>query len=162
MAEEKVKTSLNVSMTNEAKKATALTFDDIKVGDELPAHTRWITTKSALRFGKTYEDVFSGHINQAVAEKQFGARVMPVQGAVMEQGVTPLIVNWLRSVKPWLYGGKQETRFIQVVLPGDTMIYHGKVIEKVADADKKYVVVDVFAENQKGEKVLVATATIKF
>ena len=160
--EEKTRTKLQVSITDETKTAKVLTFDEINIGDELPAYTKWITSKSAHLFGRTYEDVFSGHINTDVAERQFGARVNPVQGAVMEQGVTPLIINWLRSVKPWLCGGRQETRFIQVVLPGDTMIYHGKVIDKITENGKKTVVVDVYTENQKGEKVLVATATIPF
>ena len=160
--EEKVKTKLDVSISDEAKQIKTLTFDEIQIGDKLPAYTKWITSKSSIRFGTTYRDVFSGHINPDVAERQFGARLMPVQGAVMEQGVTPLIINWLRSAKPWLVGGRQETRFIQVVLPGDTVIYRGEVIDKKTENDRKLVVVDVFAENQKGEKVLVATATVSF
>ena len=87
---------------------------------------------------------------------------MPVQGAVLEAGVTPLIINWLRSAGPWLYGGRQESKFIQLVVPGDTLIYHGKVTDKIVEGEKKYVVVDVVAENQKGEKVMVATARVAF
>jgi len=55
-----------------------------------------------------------------------------------------------------------ETRFLQIVLPGDTLIYHGKVSDKKMEGDKKYVMVDVFAENQRGEKVMVANARVSF
>jgi acyl dehydratase len=161
MAETK-KTKYQVTVGDESAGLKTLSFDEINVGDELPQYTKWITSKSGIKFGRTYKDVFSGHINPNVSEGQFGVRSMPVQGAVIEAGVTPLIINWLRSAKPWLYGGRQETRFIQIVLPGDTLIYHGKVIEKMVEFERKYVIVDVFAENQKGEKVMVATARVAF
>ncbi len=160
--EQKVKTNLQVSISDESKQARPLTYDEIKVGDELPAFNKWITSQSAVRFGKTYEDIFSGHINPEVSLKQFGRAFMPVQGAVIEAGVTPFILNWLRSTIPWLCGGRQESRFIQVVLPGDTLTYRGKVIEKKEENDKKYVTVDVWADNQKGEKVLAATCRVAF
>jgi len=161
MAETK-KTKYQVTVGDDSAGLKTLTFDEIKAGDELPQYTKWITSESGIKFGRTYKDVFSGHINPKVSEGQFGIRSMPVQGAVIEAGVTPLITNWLRSVKPWLYGGRQETRFIQIVLPGDTLMYHGKVIEKTVESDKKYVTVEVFSENQRGENVMVATARVAF
>jgi acyl dehydratase len=97
-----------------------------------------------------------------VSEGQFGVASMPVQGAVVEAGVTPMMVNWLRSAKPWLYGGRQESKFIQIVKPGDTLIYQGTVTEKKEEAGRKYVSVEFFAENQKGEKVVVGTARAAF
>ena len=159
---EKTKTKYQVTVGDESAKLRTLTFDEINIGDELPQYTKWITSQSGMRFGKTYKDVFSGHINPKVSEGQFGVRSMPVQGAVIEAGVTPLIINWLRSAKPWLYGGRQESKFIQIVVPGDTLIYHGKVLDKIMEQDKKYVMVDVFAENQKGEKVMVGTVRVAF
>jgi acyl dehydratase len=159
---EQRKTKYQVTVSDENAQLKTLGYDDINVGDELPAHTKWITSNSAIKFGKTYKDAFSGHINQKVAEGQFGIRAMPVQGAVIEAGVTPMIINWLKSTRPWLYGGRQETKFIQIVVPGDTLIYHGKVREKLVEGDKKYVTIDVFAENQKGEKVMVGTARAAF
>jgi acyl dehydratase len=159
---EKTKTKYQVTVGDESAKLKTVTFDEINIGDELPQYTKWITSQSGMRFGRTYKDVFSGHINPKVSEGQFGVRSMPVQGAVIEAGVTPLIINWLRSPKPWLYGGRQESKFIQIVVPGDTLIYHGKVLDKIMEQDKKYVIVDVFAENQKGEKVMVATVRVAF
>jgi acyl dehydratase len=156
------RTKYQVSIGNEAATRKTLEFEGIEVGDELPPHTRWITFQSAVKFGRTYKDVFSGHINAKVSEGQFGVGSMPVQGAVVEAGVTPLIVNWLRSAKPWLYGGRQESKFIQIVLPGDTLIYQGTVKEKKVEGRHKHVVVEVFAENQRGEKVMVGTARVAF
>ena len=162
MADEKAKTKTQISVGDKSAQLKVLTFDEINVGDVLPECTKWITFKSAIRFGATYDDAFSGHLNPEVSEGQFGVRDMPVQGAVVEAGVTPLIVNWLKSAKPWLCGGRQETRFLQIVIPGDTLIYKGTVMDKTTEGDKKYAVVDVFAENQKGEKVMVANVRVAF
>jgi acyl dehydratase len=156
------KTKYQVTVGDDSAELKTLTFDQIDIGDELPPYTRWITSKSAVRFGSTYKDVFSGHINKKVSEGQFGVGSMPVQGAVIEAGVTPMIVNWLRSQKPWLYGGRQESKFIQIVLPGDTLRYHGKVVDKVADGEKQFAMLEIFAENQKGEKVMVGSARVAF
>ncbi len=161
MSDEK-KTQLGVTIGSEAAATKSLRYEDIQVGDQVTPHTKWITYQSAVRFGRTYKDVFSGHINAKVSEGQFGVASMPVQGAVVESGVTPMMVNWLRSAKPWLYGGRQESKFIQIVKPGDTLIYQGTVKEKKEEGGRKYVVVDFFAENQKGEKVVVGTARAAF
>jgi acyl dehydratase len=154
------KTKFQVTVGDDSVGLKALAFEQIDIGDELPPHTKWITSKSAVRFGSTYKDVFSGHINPKVSEGQFGVGSMPVQGAVVEAGVTPLIVNWLRSNRPWLYGGRQESKFIQIVLPGDTLRYHGKVVDKVSEGAKQLVMLEIFAENQKGEKVMVGSARV--
>lgn len=159
---EQRKTTTQVTVGDESAKAKSRGFDDIQIGDELPPYKKWISSQSAAKFGRTYKDVFSGHINPRVSEGQFGVASMPIQGAVIEAGVSPLIINWLGSAKPWLYGGRQESKFIQIVLPGDTLTYHGKVLDKPVDGDKKYVMIEVFAENQKGEKVMVGTARVAF
>lgn len=156
------KTLHQVTISDQNAALKILQYDDIQVGDDVIPYTRWLTKQSAIRFGRTYKDAFSGHINPKVSEGQFGVRSMPVQGAVIEAGVTPMIINWLRSAKPWLYGGRQETKFIQIAGPGDTLTYHGKVIEKIVEGDRKYVWIDIHAENQKGEKVMVGKARVAF
>jgi acyl dehydratase len=160
--ENKRKTQYQVTISDQSAGLKTLQYDDIQVGDEVTPYTKWLTAQSAIRFGRTYKDAFSGHINPKVSEGQFGVRSMPVQGAVIEAGVTPMIVNWLRSAKPWLYGGRQETKFIQIAGPGDTLVYHGKVTEKLVEDGRKYVWMDIHAENQKGEKVMVGRARVAF
>jgi acyl dehydratase len=73
-----------------------------------------------------------------------------------------MIVNWLRSQGPWLYGGRQETKFIQIVVPGDTLRYQGRVVDKTIDAKGRAAHLEIFAENQKGEKVMVGAARVVF
>lgn len=162
MTETATKTKYQVTIGDASAGRKALAFSDIVVGDELPPFTRWITSTSAVRFGATYKDVFSGHINPKVSEGQFGVGSMPVQGAVIEAAASSLMVNWLRSARPWLYGGRLESKFIQVAVPGDTLRYQGKVTEKKTEGDKNLVLVEIFAENQRGEKVMVGNARVTF
>jgi acyl dehydratase len=162
MSDTDKKTQLGVTVGSESAGVRTLRYEDIQVGDKVTPYTKWITFQSAVKFGRTYKDVFSGHINAKVSQGQFGVASMPVQGAVLEAGVTPMMVNWLRSAKPWLYGGRQESKFIQIAKPGDTLVYQGTVKEKLEEGGRKYVVVDFFAENQKGEKVVVGTARAAF
>jgi acyl dehydratase len=156
------KTKYQVTVGDSGAADKTITFEQIEVGDELPPYTKWITMQSAIRFGKTYKDVFSGHVNSKVSEGQFGVGSMPVQGAVIESGVTPMIVNWLRSTRPWLYGGRQESKFIQIVVPGDTLRYHGTVLEKTVEGDVRYAKLEIYAENQRNEKVMVGFARVAF
>lgn len=162
MTEDSRKSQYGVTVGDATARPKTLAFEDIQVGEDLPPYTKWISSLSAIRFGRTYKDVFSGHINAKVSEGQFGVASMPVQGAIVEAGVTPLVLNWLGSAKPWMYGGRQESKFIQVVVPGDTLTYRGKVTGKTADKDRKYVLLEFYAENQKGEKVLVGNARVAF
>ncbi len=55
-----------------------------------------------------------------------------------------------------------ESKFIQIVKPGDTLLYQGTVTEKKEEGGRRYVFVEFFAENQKGEKVIVGTARAAF
>jgi acyl dehydratase len=87
---------------------------------------------------------------------------MPIQGAFVHGGFTPFMVNWLRSSKPWICGGKADIRFVMAVNSGNTLVYRGKVIEKKIEDNKKYVICDVWAENERGEKVAVGTTTACF
>ena len=68
----------------------------------------------------------------------------------------------LGSATPWLYGGRQESKFIQVVVPGDTLTYHGTVTGKTEADGRRYVTLDIHAANQRGEKVMVGNARVAF
>jgi len=160
--EERKQTGFGVKIANEEKPLKKLSFDDIKVGDELPPLTRYITLEMGIKHGKIYGDFYSGHVDIEASKTQFGVPTMPVQGAFTQGGFTPFMVNWLRSAKPWIYGGKCDVRFIMAVTSGMTLLYCGKVIEKKIEDNKKYVICNVWAENERGEKVAVGTTTACF
>jgi len=160
--EERKQTIYETKIADEEKPLKVLSFDDIKVGDEITPFTSYVTLEMGIKHGKIYGDFYSGHVDIEASKKQFGVPSMPIQGAFVHGGFTPFMVNWLRSAKPWIYGGKADIRFIMAVTSGMTLLYRGKVIEKKIEGNKKYVISEVWAENKRGEKVAVGTTTACF
>jgi acyl dehydratase len=159
MVEERKETVYGTKIADEEKPVVRLSYDDIKVGDELPPFTRYMTMDMAVKHGRIYGDFYSGHVDKESARKQFGVAKCAMQGALVHGGFTPFMVRWLRSERPWICGGKADIKFVMAVNSGMTLRYCGKVIEKKVDGNKKYVVCETWAENERGEKVAVGQCT---
>jgi acyl dehydratase len=160
--EQRKETKYGTKIADEDKPVLKLSYDEINIGDELSPLTRYMTMDMAIKHGRIYGDFYSGHIDKESARKQFGVARTAMQGAFVHGGFTPFMVNWLRSARPWICGGKADIKFVMAVNSGNTLIYRGKVIEKKVEGDKKYVICDVWAENERGEKVAVGTTTACF
>jgi len=59
----------------------------------------------------------------------------------------------------WLRYGKMNLTFIAIVDPGDTLVPRAVVKSRQAEDSGVGFVMDVWCENQHGEKVVVGTAT---
>ncbi len=160
--EKRKETQYGTKIADEDKPVLKLTYDEINIGDELTPFTRYVTMDMAIKHGRIYGDFYSGHIDKESARKQFGVARTAIQGAFVHGSFTPFMVNWLRSARPWICGGKADIRFIMAVNSGNTLVYRGKVIEKKIEDNKKYVISEVWAENERGEKVAVGTTTACF
>lgn len=162
MVEKRKETKYGAKIVDKDKPVIVLTYDDIIVGDEIPPFTKYWTADMAIKHGNIYGDFYSGHINKESARKQFGVAKTAVQGAFVHGQFTPMMIRWLRSARPWIMGGKADIKFIMAVNSGMTLRYTGKVVEKKEEDGKKYVVCDVWAENERGEKVAVGQCTACF
>jgi acyl dehydratase len=160
--EKRKETKYGTKIADEDKPVLKLSYDEINIGDELSPFTRYMTMDMAIKHGRIYGDFYSGHVDKESARKQFGVARTAMQGAFVHGGFTPFMVNWLRSTKPWICGGKADIKFVMAVNSGMTLVYRGKVIEKKVEGNKKYVICDVWAENERGEKVAVGTTTACF
>lgn len=160
--EKRKETKYGTKIADKDKPVLTLSYDEINVGDELPVFTRYWTVEMAIKHGKIYGDFYSGHVDVESARKQFGVAKTAVQGAFVHGGFTPFMIRWLRSAKPWIMGGRADIKFIMAVNSGMTLRYMGKVTEKKAEEGKKYVTSEVWAENERGEKVAVGTTTACF
>jgi len=160
--EKRKETIYGTKIADEEKPVLKLSYDEINIGDELSPLTRYMTLDMAIKHGRIYGDFYSGHVDKESARKQFGVARTAMQGAFVHGGFTPFMVNWLRSARPWICGGKADIRFIMAVNSGNTLVYRGKVIEKKIEDNKKYVICDVWAENERGEKVAVGKTTACF
>jgi acyl dehydratase len=160
--EKRKETQYGTKIADEDKPVLKLSYDEINIGDEVSPFTRYMTMDMAIKHGRIYGDFYSGHVDKESARKQFGVARTAMQGAFVHGGFTPFMVIWLRSARPWICGGKADIKFVMAVNSGNTLVYRGKVIEKKVEGDKKYVICDVWAENERGEKVAVGTTTACF
>jgi acyl dehydratase len=59
----------------------------------------------------------------------------------------------------WLSGGELEVSFLRYVLPGDVITAKGVIRSKEASDSGAKIVLEVWCENQRKEKVVAGTAT---
>ncbi|MDD5289232.1 MAG: hypothetical protein PHY28_09010, partial [Dehalococcoidales bacterium] len=56
-------------------------------------------------------------------------------------------------------GGRLATTCIAIMEPGEEITTKGIVREKIIEGDKMRLVLDIWCENQRGEKVIVGTGS---
>jgi acyl dehydratase len=107
-------------------------------------------------------DVYSGvkphsiHTDEAWARRK-GFRAPLAQAMMSTAYVSELMTRFLGA--GFVKGGTMSMVFIKPVYAGDRLTVHGVVKERRAEADGTRVVVEVWCENQDGEKTAVGTAS---
>ena len=124
------------------------------MADTLPALTKEISQRKI--------DVYSGvkphsiHTDEAWARAK-GFRAPLAQAMMSTAYVSELMTRFLGA--GFVKGGTMSMVFIKPVYVGDRLTVHGVVKERRAEGDATRVVVEVWCENQDGEKTAVGTAS---
>jgi phosphate acetyltransferase len=131
------------------------------------------TTPTAVSIGQTLPelvkhipqrriDAYSGvrpnyiHSDEAFARKK-GFRAPLAQAMMSTAYVSELMTRFAGA--GFVKGGTMAMTFIKPVLAGDTLTVRGVVKETQPEGARTRVVVEVWCENQHGEKTAVGTAT---
>ena len=128
--------------------------DAITVGQTLPPLVKEITQRKI--------DAYSGvrprsiHTDPSWAAAK-GFRAPLAQGMMSTAYVSELMVGLLGE--GFIQGGHMAVKFIKPVYTDDTLTVHGTVIEKTPENGATRVTVEVWVENQHGEKTMVGTAS---
>lgn len=61
--------------------------------------------------------------------------------------------------KGWIQGGRLDVALVKPIFPGDTITVHGIVREKLPEKGFTRIVLEVWLENQNGEKATAGTAS---
>jgi len=107
-------------------------------------------------------DVYSGvrprsiHSDEAWA-RQKGFRACLAQGMMSTAYVSQMMVELLGP--GFASGGTMSMAFIKPVYAGDRLTVHGVIKDRQSDNGATRVVVEVWVENQQGEKTAVGQAT---
>ena len=124
------------------------------VGQALPSLVKGVSQRRI--------DVYSGvkphsiHSDEAWA-RQKGFRTCLAQGMMSTSYVSQMMVELLGP--SFASGGTMSMAFIKPVYAGDRLTVHGVVKDRQSDNGATRVVVEVWVENQDGEKTAVGHAT---
>jgi acyl dehydratase len=126
----------------------------IAVGQELPALVKELSQRRI--------DVYSGvrprsiHTDEAWAREK-GFRTTLAQGMMSTAYVSEMMTRLLGT--GFVKGGTLSMAFIKPVYAGDRLTVRGVVKEMRAEGGRMRVVVEVWCENQLGEKTAVGSAS---
>ena len=126
----------------------------VKVGQALPSLVKDVSQRRI--------DVYSGvrprsiHSDEAFAREK-GFRTCLAQGMMSTAYVSQMMVKFLGP--GFASGGTLSMAFIKPVYAGDRLTVRGVIKDKQSDNGAKRVVVEVWVENQHGEKTAVGHAT---
>ena len=126
----------------------------IRIGDELPPLVKPISQRQI--------DCYSGvrprsiHTDPEWAKKK-GFAAPLAQGMMSTAYVSEMMVKLLGE--GFVQGGRMNVKFIKPVLAGDTLTMHGRVKEKLPDAQATRIVVEFWCENQDEVKTMVGEAS---
>jgi len=139
-----------------------LKYDNINVGDSIPARSYDVTLEQNIAVGNLIGDRSSGHVRVEAAEVQFGVPVMANYGIQTDAFLCDYIVDWLGDVKPYYYGGKQFIKLIRIIGPGDTVTFRSKVVDKKEEGNMGIITCGIEVHNQKDELSAVGTVDLAF
>jgi acyl dehydratase len=130
--------------------------DDVKVGDDLPALVKGPIQQIQL----TRYAGASGDFNPIHQDEQFAKAAG--MGGVFAHGM--LSMGFVaQAVTDWAGAGRVRrlgVRFAGLVRLSDTITCRGRVLGKSSKDDVHLVELEVWAENQRGEKVVTGKATV--
>ena len=132
----------------------AVSLDAITIGQALPSLTKEVSQRKI--------DAYSGvrprsiHTDDAWARAK-GFRVPLAQGMMSTAYVSEMMTAFLGA--GFVKGGGMSVTFVKPVYAGDRLTVHGVVTDKRTENGATRVVVEVWCENQHGEKTMVGSAS---
>ncbi|MDP6782289.1 MAG: MaoC family dehydratase [Dehalococcoidia bacterium] len=127
---------------------------DAEIGYELPTVSKEITLEKMRAYsGWPRRNI---HTDDEVA-RQAGLPRAVCQGTQHMTYLSEVLKRFFGE--HWMRGGKLSITFIGLVMPGDVVTPRAIVREKVPEGEGRCLNLEVWVENQRGEKVVVGTAS---
>lgn len=126
-----------------------------RVGEEIRSIKKKMTQEKINKYAEASGDYNPIHVNPEFAEKTF-------LGGTIAHGLMSLsyLSEILRDFfgRNWFLGGELDITFIEPTRPGDLIRARGIVREVKELEDGLEVLLEVWCENQKGQKTIVGRA----
>ncbi|MFX0200465.1 MAG: MaoC family dehydratase [Candidatus Hodarchaeota archaeon] len=140
-----------------------LTFDSVKVGDDLPTISRSVNQETFWKNAVASFDYNPVHCDPdwVKTAQPFGIPVTVAHGMMTMSFMLTVVSNWAYS--SMLRITKMTSKFIRPVPAGWTLKCSGVISEKhIISPGKNYVVIDLTAVNQDGQPVAVCQTEVIF
>lgn len=128
----------------------AVSFDQVNIGDEIPAFSIQLEQMMLWQYAGA-----SGDFNPIHVDREFGEMVG--LGGTIAHGLSSM-GRMQKTITDWTEDPgrltKLKVRFAVPARPGDIVTFRGKVIDKKEEGGKKLVVLEVGAQTQDGVQVL--------
>jgi len=138
-----------------------ISFESVNLGTELPPVQRHIDQEVINRFAVASFDYNPIHVDPAWKARADlpGGKSTIAHGQMTMSFMASAITDWACASGGWLT--RLDAKYLKPVLPGDVVTAGGTVTEKhFHGAGKNYLVVDIFARNQKQELVAAGEAEV--
>ncbi len=136
-----------------------LVFDEIPLGYELTPQTKHVTQEKITKNAEASLDYNPIHIDPEYCKRinLLGKGTTIAHGMMTLAFMGKIVTDWVFPGGGWLKW--LEGKFIEPVRPGDTITVYARVTEKHPRPKKEenFVVLEVWCENQTGQKVAVGT-----
>lgn len=134
-----------------------LYFENIRVGDELPAMAKTPIDRVQLaRYAGATGDFNPAHVDEPAA-RALGLPTVSAPNTIALGFLSQLVGDWARGAQV----KKLSCRFTRMLWPGDTLICKGRVADRLGENGKYFVDLDVWAENQEGQLAARGSVTLK-
>jgi hypothetical protein len=152
--------------------AKTVSFESISPGDELPILVKWETEETIQRYRDLvsllvsptahWDNTPSESSDNPTPESNLTPAVEPalVWATAFTAYVAELLEKGFRLPSIVAQGSQLELEILQWVNPGDTLVLSGSVVDKRVEEALRLVECRVIIENQSGETVASATATV--
>lgn len=132
---------------------------NLEIGFEFEPRTYEITQEKINIYSRYVfrgKDTRNIHTDDEIARKAGLPRAV-AQGRYPIGYLSEVLLDFFG--KGWVQGGKLEVSLIKGIYPGDTIAIKGKVRDKIPEGDTIRIILDVWIENQMGEKATVGAAS---
>jgi acyl dehydratase len=137
-----------------------LAVADIEVGAQLVPLVKRMTLQKMRWFsgGEGRANKLNLHTDAASAERETGMK-QPFASGRISMGYGCELMSRFVGLDVFSHTGTIDFKFIKPVMPEDTITVHGRVAEVNSVPEGTLVTVEIYCENQKGEKTAVGTGS---
>jgi 3-hydroxybutyryl-CoA dehydratase len=137
-----------------------LTVEKIALGTELPPLVKRMTLENMKLFsgGEGRAQKVNLHTDATAAQRDTGLK-QPFASGRMSLGYACEMMSRFLGLETFNRTGKIDFKFVKPVMPGDTITVRGRISELEELPEGIRVTVDIYCENQKGEKTSVGNGS---